>query len=216
MVPVAVRQPARGAPLGGNHEHVGPAGVDVSLPVAPVAGPFHHLGLAHPLGALRSARKLHAREVGPVGHPAGEGDPLAVGGPPRPRWPVLQARDLADRALVVHPADEELGAAGLAARAEEDARAVRRPAGPAAVDEMPGAGAVGVHDPKRRFAAVRLLVDPAARVHDALPVGRDARIGHALHVQVVGEREPLLGGRGGGDREDREGHQGDGQPGYGA
>ena len=149
VVPVAVGQLARRAAARGDHEDMRPPGVDVTLPVALVGRALDHLGLADPVRAVGPPGQRDAGEIGPVRHPAGERDPLAVGGPGRVGRTALQPRDRGDRALRVHPADEDLGAAGLSRRREEDAGAVRRPLRAAAVQKAPLPGPVRVHDPQR-------------------------------------------------------------------
>ena len=107
---------------------------------------------------------------------------------------LLDARDLRHGAFGVHVADEDLRAARLALRGVGDAIAGRRPARAAAADEEAVLAAVGVHDPQRRLAAVGLLVDPAARVDDLRPVGRDLRIGDGLVFEIEIEGQ-AVGGR---------------------
>ena len=189
VVPVAVGQLARRAAARRDDEDVRPARVDVPLAVPLVGRPLDHLRLADPVRAVGPSGQRNPGEVRPVRHPAGERDPLAVGRPERVGGAALEPGDRGDRALRVHPANEDLGAAGLARRREEDAGAVRRPLRAAAVQKAPLPGAVRVHDPQRRLAPVLELVDPAQRVDDLRAVGRDLRVGHRLHVEVLLEGE---------------------------
>ena len=198
MVPVAVGQLPRSAALGGDHEDVRPPGVDIALPVALVRRALDHLRFLHPVRAFGPRGQRHAGEVRPVAHPAGKGDPLAVRGPDRVGRPALEAGDLRDRALRIHPADEDLRAPRFAGGGEEDAGPVRRPLRAAAFEQVARPGPVGVHDVKRRLPAVVDLVDPAARVDDLRAVRRDLRVRHRLHIEVLLEGEGLLGGGGGG------------------
>ena len=149
VVPVAVGELPGRAAAGRHHEDVRPAGVDVADAVALVRRALDHLGFAFPLGPVGSGGQIHPGEVGPVGDAARKRDPVPVRRPAGVGGPVFEACDLCGQSLRVHPAHVQLGTLRVARCGVENAGAVGRPGGAAAVDEVPVPRPVDVHDAQR-------------------------------------------------------------------
>ncbi len=126
-------------------------------------------------------------------HQHAEPDRLAVGRPPDVADVLIDARDLRRRPFGLHPANEELRAAWIAALEIGDARAVGRPAGAAAFVEKAVLAPVRVHDPQLGVEAILELVDVSPRVDDLRAVGRDLRIRHLLEVEILLDGEERVG-----------------------